>query len=151
MFLLKNRNNCADFEHIHRPRTKYDGRLYFQFVSSHPERGRVPHLHPIILPLVPCPFWRGTPVIGLRSLSVGYPSPRWGVTQVPPPQSGQDGVPPSQVTMGYPVARMGYPCLGLGYPILARGYPIVTPWPDQDEDTPPGQDGVPPPPRAGYA
>ena len=36
-------------------RLKYDGRLCFQSVH-HPEGG-LPHLHSIILSLVPCPFW----------------------------------------------------------------------------------------------
>ena len=53
-------------------------------------RGAVLHLHPIILPLVPCSFWRvpqwlvpgplrgGTLVVGR-----GYPSPRWGYLGYP--------------------------------------------------------------------
>ena len=72
-------------------------------------RWGVPHLHPIILPLVPCPFW-GYPsdysqipsrrVPQSQVLDGGYPSPRWGATDrgipswdTPPPQPGQDGVP----------------------------------------------------------
>ena len=62
--------------YYYRPRTKYNGRLCFQFVH---QGGRgLPHLHPIILALVPCPFWE-----------VDTPGPFQG-----PPQPGQDGVPP---------------------------------------------------------
>ena len=45
----------------------------------------LPHLHPIILPLVPCPFW-GYPNDWSQVPSWGYPSPRWGYPR--------DGVPP---------------------------------------------------------
>ena len=61
-------------------------------------RGEVPHLLPIILPMVPCPFW-------------GYPSPSWGYPSpgywVPHPRRGYPVLArgyarPSQVRMGYP-------------------------------------------------
>ena len=52
--------------------------------------------HPLIFPLVPCPFWRDTPL-----LARGY-----YMTKVPP---GQDGVPPSKDRMKYPLARSGVP------------------------------------------
>ena len=55
------------------------------------------HLHPIILPLAPCPFW-GVPSDWSQVPSRGYPSPRWEV-----PQS--QAVPQYQV--GYPI--LGYP------------------------------------------
>ena len=62
------------------------------------------HLHPIILLLVPRPFW------GYPSPRWGYPSPRQGgypsLGQGTPPQSGQDGVPLSQVRMGYPLGQV---------------------------------------------
>ena len=106
----------------------------------------VPHLHPIILPLVPCPFWGATPVTGPRSLSRGYSTPRLGGGGVPqdgvPPWPGQDGVP-------YPLARSGSGTppspsqVRMGYlPSQVRmGYhPIQA-----------GQDGVPSPwPGLGY-
>ena len=104
-------------ECYYRPRTKYDGRLYFQFVCLFTPGEGVPHLHPIILPLVPGPS-RGVP-----QWLVPGPCP-WGVPQsqveggrgvpqdrVPPPPPGQecppwlgqDGVPPpSQVRWGTP-------------------------------------------------
>ena len=79
----------------------------------------VPYLHPIILPLDPCPFWGGTPVTGPRSLPRGVP---------------QHGIPPSQVRMGVPQDRvspwpgMGYtaPHPGMGYtaPQPGIGYPL---------------------------
>ena len=96
----------------------------FSFCSL---QGRVPHLHPIVLPLVPCPSWEGTPVTGSRSLLGGTPVPGRRY-----PSSGQgvpkDRVPPGQVRLGYPPARTR-----------------VSPWPGQDGVPPdPGQDGVPP-------
>ena len=96
---------------------------------------------------------RGTPVPGRR-----YPSPRWGV----PPWSGQDGVPPGQVRMGYPQDRMGYLTARsrwatpgkdrMGHPPPPARSGWGTPWSGQD-GVPIGQDGVPspPPPRTGYA
>ena len=64
------------------------------------------HLHPIILPLVICPFWRDTPVTGPRRSE--YLSPRWGRYPSPRqgrfPHSGQDGV-PAQPGLGYPFPR----------------------------------------------
>ena len=50
----------------------------------------IPHLHPIILPLAPCPFWGGYPSDWYQVLSWGYPSPRWGYcsTGTPPPPPG---------------------------------------------------------------
>ena len=63
----------------------------------------VPCLHPIILPLVPCPFW-GDPS-DWSQVRMGYPK-----TGYPP----RDGVPSSQVRMGVPHVR--YPQPGMGYP-----------------------------------
>ena len=58
-----------------------------------------PHVHPIILSLVPWPS-RDTPVTGPRSLPRGVPQSQAGVPQswleLPPP-----GVSPSQVRMGF--------------------------------------------------
>ena len=99
----------------------------------------VPHLHPIILPLVPSPFQGGTPVTGHRSFLGSYPSPRWGCPSprqgVPSPRQGvpqsqvgvhQDGIPLSQVRMGYPpLIRTGW-----GTPLARTGW--GTPWPIQD-------------------
>ena len=106
-------------------------------------RARVPHLHPIILPLVPCPCWGaphlhpiiislvkcsfwGTPVPGL-----GVPQPQAGGTRGCP-QPRQKGVPSSQDRMGttgqdrigVPLSqdRMGYP------PPPGQVMPAVSHW-----------------------
>ena len=63
-----------------------DGKLCFQSVHT----WGVPHLHPIIFPLVPCPFQGGTPVTGPRSGLGGYPPARDGVYP-PPPDRTADG------------------------------------------------------------
>ena len=72
----------------------YDGKVLFSQVSICPHIGVVPHLHPIIPPLVPYPFGGGTPVIGPRSLMGGTPVP--------------DGASPGQ-EWGTPWPGMGYP------------------------------------------
>ena len=54
----------------YRLRSKYNGRLYFQFVCLF--TWGIPHLHPIILPLIPGPFSGGISVTGPRSLPGGY-------------------------------------------------------------------------------
>ena len=60
------------------------GRYCFhRCLSVHTGGGGLPYLHPIILPLVPCPFHGVNPVMG-------YPLTR-------------DGVPPSQVIMEVPL------------------------------------------------
>ena len=53
------------------------GKILFSHVcvSVH-TRGGWPHLHPIVLPLVPCAFLRGTLVTGPRFLPWRYQSPR---------------------------------------------------------------------------
>ena len=66
--------------------------------------GVLPHLHPIILPLAPCPFWGGgTPVIGPRSLPGGYH--RTGVplvgTGVPPSQNWGNPPPPARTRVTF--------------------------------------------------
>ena len=111
---------------FYRSRTKYNGRLFVHFVhhqgvtpspSHNTSTGPmsflgVPHLHPIILPLVPCPFpggvpqWLvpgpipgGTPVPGGGTSvpDVGYPSPRWEWKGSPIWGKGlHDGVPPGR-------------------------------------------------------
>ena len=48
------------------------GYIFSLFVCSHLG---VPHLHPIILSLVPCPFPGGTPVTGPSQVRMGYPTP----------------------------------------------------------------------------
>ena len=97
---------------------------------------RVPHLHPIILPQVPCPFWGGTPS---------------DYSQVPPqgvPQSQVGGTPIlaggtlSQVRMRYPLARTGWGTpsqTGWGTPrdrlcldILCRGLYTSCGFPQED-------------------
>ena len=81
---------------------------------------RVPHLHPIILPLVPCPFW-------------GYPSD-WSQVRAGVPHHG---VPPPG--MGYPLARDGVPpVLGWGTPSQVR----MVGWVPHDGGTPLSRDGV---------
>ena len=98
----------------YRPDPKDGGRLCFHRRLS-VNRG-VPHLHPVILPLVPRPF-PGVPHPG-QDWGGGGSSPhsRTGMGYAHP---GQDGVPPSQVRMGYSQpdqdgvtpgqVRMGYP------------------------------------------
>ena len=89
-------------------------------------QGGVPHLHPIILALVPCPFqgvgypsdWSQVPSWGVPKSQVqdgGYPSLRWVRGTPSPIPPGREGVPPPcqdgvpQPGMGYPPARDGYP------------------------------------------
>ena len=108
----------------------------FSQVCVHPHPGGggggLPHLHPIILPLVICPFWgypsdwfqvpsRGTQVLAGGSQVLAGGTHSW----MPPVRSGwgippaRTGVPPGQVRMGYPhPARSGWgtPQPGLGSP-----------------------------------
>ena len=65
----------------------YDGRLCFQSVTTG-GGGGLPHLHPIILPMVPCPS-RGVPQWLVPGPFWGYPSTRQEAT-------------PSLVRMGHP-------------------------------------------------
>ena len=69
----------------------------------------VPHLHPIILPLVPYPF-QGLPGQDRVQVRTGYPPDRsgWGT-----PQTGQDRGYPGQVRME---VLQGTPHPGMGYP-----------------------------------
>ena len=111
-------------------------------VCSRP-RG-VPHLEPIILPLVPCSFW-GHPSDwsqvpcweGIPQFQAGeYPSPRWYPSSrwVIPQDGvapGQDGVPPARMgtpmqDWGTTLARIGYLQVWLGYPQPGWGTP--RPW-----------------------
>ena len=81
-------------------------------LSIHTLGGGAPHLHPIILPLVPCPFWvypsdwSQVPSLGGWYPRWGYPA--WGRSGLgyPPPPHGQDrtGVPrpPAKTGLGYP-------------------------------------------------
>ena len=79
--------------------------------------GGVPHLHSIILPLVPCPFW-GQSSDWSQVPSQGYSSPRQGV----PHPGMRMGCPPNQVRMGYPGQDWGTTLswVRMGYPPLAR-------------------------------
>ena len=97
-----------------------DGRLCFQSVHT---RG-VPHLHlrPMVLPLVPCPFWGGTPA--LFHYTFTGPMSFLVVTQWLVP--GQDG-------------RRRYPHLEMGYPMAKSGWGGYTMM-----GVPPARDGVPP-------
>ena len=121
------------FESYYRPRTKYDGKLCFKSVHTcgGGGGGGVPLLHPIILPLVPCPFW-GYP-ISIHNTSTGpmfflggYSSdwsqvPSGGITPVP-----GGGIPgcctPSQVRMGYPPASSEW-----GTPLARSGCGTLLP------------------------
>ena len=68
--------------YFYRPRTKYDGRLYFQFVCHlTPTGGGLPHLHPIILPLVPFPFWGGGAPYLHPIILLLVPCPFWAVSK----------------------------------------------------------------------
>ena len=114
--------------------------VIFSVCQSTP--GEYPSLMFFPRSLVPGPFQRGTPVSGSfpgywsQVLSRwgtpvlaegGYPSPSWGMGGTPvggTPWPGQDWgtPPPSQVRMGYPLARIGtgtppHPSQG-GYPPL---------------------------------
>ena len=94
--------------------------LFSQLCRSTP--GGEPHLHPIILPHIPCPFWRGTPVTGPSSLPGGYPK------------------------MGYPPARDGVPLARDVAPPAKSGWrvPQDEVHPGQGWGTPKARDGVPP-------
>ena len=139
-----------------------EGNVFSLCVSPHLGGGGVlPHLHPIIFPLVPCPFWGvtpspphntstgsmsllgGIPVSGPRSLlrgvpqsqMKGYPSPR---SRVP---TGQDGggtpSPPGQDGVPSSQDRMRYIPTRTGW---GTSLPTRTGWGTLQ----PGQDAVPP-------
>ena len=152
----------------YRQRKKYHGRLFFQFVCQFTSGWGVPHLHPIILPLVPFPFqgtspshntstgpmsflgnpsdWSWVPSGGRG----GTPVPDRGVTpvpsgEIPQSQTVPGWVPPWPDQDGVPLARTGW---GTPQP----GHDGVAPWQGQD-GVPPGQDWGTPPPgqvRLGY-
>ena len=102
-------------------RSATGGYIFSLFVSLHPVGDEVPHLHPIILRLVPCPFW------GVSSPRQGC-TPRWGPywpEMVYP--LARDGVPPGQrwctpwPEMVYPLARDGvHPGIGQQREYLIR-------------------------------
>ena len=119
------------------------GRLYFHRHLS--VNRRVPHLHPIILPLVPCPFlgegwvpWQGqVPCPFLEGVSwpgqVQCPLAGGGGGTPSQVRTGQDGVPPSRSGQGGTSARWGWgnspqARSGWGTPSLARtgmAYPLA--------------------------
>ena len=70
--------------------------------------GGIPHLHPIIWPLVPCPLLGGTPCPSYNT-STG-PMPFLGVSQslVPGPCWGIPQAQVGQYSRGYPLARTGW-------------------------------------------
>ena len=92
------------------------GKVLFSQVSVCSQGGWVPHLHPIILPLVPNPSRGGTLVFLVPS--GGYHSPRWvrgtpvsGGGGIPvaagTPVPGQDGVAPARRGWGPTPSRDG--------------------------------------------
>ena len=92
---LRLKELCGSLIFTARIRGMREGNSFSLFVCPHPGGGGLPHIHPIILPLVPCPF-QGVPYLyshntssGPMSFLRGYP----GVcpSQVPP---SWDGVPP---------------------------------------------------------
>ena len=86
-----------------------EGSSFSLFVCPHPG---VPHLHPIILPLVPCPF-RGTTVSGSRSLP-GVPQSWTGDTSalvmdgIPLPHPGMRNLPGIAQQMEYLICSGRY-------------------------------------------
>ena len=75
----------------------------------------VPHLHPIILPLVPCPFW-GYPSDWLQVPSQEVPQSQVGGTPVLVRGVPHNGVSPSRSGWGTPWLGWGTPQLFMGYP-----------------------------------
>ena len=94
-------DNCGSLkstkQNIYRPHPK-DGKLIFSQVSVRSQgEGGLSHLYPIILPLVPGPFWGGGESIQERICT--------------PPGTGQEGVPPVQDRKGWvtpPHHQTGY-------------------------------------------
>ena len=95
-------------------------------VCSHP-RG-VPHLHPIILPLVPCPFG-GYPIDWSQFPYGGYPTPGQGVPGMWYPRPGM-GHPPSSIRQHMEYLTCGGRCAsciqagGLSCFILNLNFPL---------------------------
>ena len=95
--------------HFYLPRTKYDGRLYFQFVSSHPEGGGGVTASPSHNTCNgPMSFPGSIPVNS--QVRMGYS---------PPPQP-RLGYPPGQDSIGYPPGT-GYSWTGYA----TGGMPLV--------------------------
>ena len=124
--------------------------------------GVLPHLHPIILPLVPCPFWGSTPSpshntsTGPMSFLGGTPSPSHNTSTGPISFLGEvlQRLVPGQ-DRGYPPARVGTPLAMVGHPSQGRYPPAkvgthqpgqAPPSPQARVVTPPGQGSYPPPP-----
>ena len=120
----------------YRPSTKYDGMLYFQFVCQSTPR-RVPHRHPLILPLVSCPFW-GLPHLHPLILPL-VPCSLQGVF----PVTGHRSFPRGYTILSWPG---GTHVLAWGT-LLARGYEWGTP--GQDWCTPQPGLRYPPPAKLG--
>ena len=132
----------------------------YVFTSVSLLTGGVPHHYPIILPLVPCPFWGGTPSpshnssTGSRSLPGGYPiHSQMGGT---PSSSQHVGSTPSSPRQGPP----GQDLVGGGTPPPSGldGLPPCQDWMGVPHCwnwigvPPPHQDwmGIPPPPGPGW-
>ena len=129
------------------------GKVRFSVCSLRGEC-RLPQLHPIILSLISCPFWWGTPspfhntstgpmafLGGTLVLAGGGGEELPHHPGVPPlaksgwgtPWPGQDGQTPlAKSRWGTPLARSGW-----GTPLARSGW--ATPWPSQD-GVPPSQD-----------
>ena len=94
----------------------YEGWAMYRCLSVNTQE--VPHLNPIILPLVLCPFW-GYPSDWSQVPSWGYPSARWWGTPVP----GEEGTP---VPGGYLSPRWRYPSPRQGStPVPGRVTPVL--------------------------
>ena len=108
----------------------------FTQVSVSLSTGMVPHLHFIILPLVPCPFWEVPHLHPIILLLVTCLFQVWD-TSVTGPRSLLTGV---YSRMGYPPARGCHPPARTGWGTLCSELDGVPAWPGQD-----GMMGYPPP------
>ena len=107
-------------------------KVLFSQVSVCPQGGGgMPHLHPVIFPVVPCPFWGSTPSpshntsTGPRSFppllarGVLSSSPRQWAGRVPSSQNWM-GLPHTRIGWGYHPVRTGWGIVparsGWGYP-----------------------------------
>ena len=99
----------------YRPHPKCEGYIFTGVCLLTGGWGGVPHLHPIMLPLVPCPILGvGVPQAGQvpswsrgfpGQVKMGYPHPSlgqgWGNSTCPQPGQGWDTLLPGQVRLRY--------------------------------------------------